>query len=328
MLIWNRATLGPLNDIFSAVGSVGAAAINANATTTAANDQLQAATNAQNIQQNEFNTQQQNIQPWLNAGKSALSTLSQDTAPGGALLQSDPNSTYTNPGGTYSNPNGTFTAPTEAQAEATPGYQFTYDQGLQALQRSQAATGITGGAAAKAALQYGEGLASTNYQNAYGNALNAYNTNSTNSLNTYNTNTNASLNAFNTNFNAYNTNQSNLYNKLAGIAGIGQTANQQLSGAGQNYSNNAASIAESAGNAGAAGAIGLGNSLSSLGMNLGQNASTNNLGTTISNWFAPSGTADAGSNIGTDFNNSSYGALQSIGNYNMSSGDALNSTGS
>ena len=262
MLIWNRATLGPLNDIFgagtavsgvaTAAGDVAAVGIQAGATETAANDQLQAATNAQNIQSNEFNTQQQNIAPWLHAGSAALSQLSAGTAPGGALVTPDPNSTFTNPGGT-------FTAPTEAQAEATPGYQFTYDQGLQALQRSQAATGITGGAAAKAALQYGQGLASTNYQNTYANALNAYNTN-------YST----ALGAFQTNFNAYNTNQQNTYNKLAGIAGVGETANQQLSSAGQNYANNASNIAESAGNASAAGAIGLGNSLSSLGTNLGQ----------------------------------------------------------
>ena len=70
-----------------------------------------------------------------------------------------------------------FQAPTAAEAAATPGYQFQFDQGLNALQRSQAATGITGGGAAKAAEQYGQGLASTNYQQAYNDALGTYGTN-------------------------------------------------------------------------------------------------------------------------------------------------------
>lgn len=75
---------------------------------------------------------------------------------------------------------GTFTAPTAEQAAATPGYQFTFDQGLKALQNSQFAKGnALGGGAAKALVNYGEGMASTNYQQTYQNAMNEY-------LNSYN----------------------------------------------------------------------------------------------------------------------------------------------
>jgi hypothetical protein len=61
--------------------------------------------------------------------------------------------------------------PQEQQAFAqnfanTPGYQFAFDQGNQALQRQQQAGpgGGAGGAAMKAAIRYGQGYANTNYQ--------------------------------------------------------------------------------------------------------------------------------------------------------------------
>lgn len=74
--------------------------------------------------------------------------------------------------------NGGFQAPTAAQAEATPGYQFQLKQGLQGVEQQLGASGgaATGGAL-KALTQYGQGVASTNYQNVFNNALNAYNTN-------------------------------------------------------------------------------------------------------------------------------------------------------
>lgn len=71
-----------------------------------------------------------------------------------------------------------FMAPTAEQAQQTPGYQFQLQQGLQGVQQQLGASGgaATGGAL-KALTQYGQGVASTYYQNAFGNAMNAYNTN-------------------------------------------------------------------------------------------------------------------------------------------------------
>lgn len=49
-----------------------------------------------------------------------------------------------------------------------PGYQFRLQQGQQALQRQLGASGLgQSGAALKAAQQYGQGLASTEYKDAY-----------------------------------------------------------------------------------------------------------------------------------------------------------------
>lgn len=71
-----------------------------------------------------------------------------------------------------------FTAPTLEQAEATPGYQFALDQGTQAINEHAAATGnLNSGNTGVALQQYGQGLASTTYQQAYQNAMNSWTTN-------------------------------------------------------------------------------------------------------------------------------------------------------
>lgn len=52
--------------------------------------------------------------------------------------------------------------------KADPGYQFRLDQGLQAMDRSAAARGgLQSGAALKGAQQYGQNLASNEYNNAF-----------------------------------------------------------------------------------------------------------------------------------------------------------------
>lgn len=52
--------------------------------------------------------------------------------------------------------------PTEAELEATPGYKFIRDQGLESVQNSAAARGLgTSGASLKGAAAYATGLAST-----------------------------------------------------------------------------------------------------------------------------------------------------------------------
>jgi hypothetical protein len=71
-----------------------------------------------------------------------------------------------------------FSAPTAAQAESTPGYQFTQQQGLKAVQNSMAARGLgTSGAALKGAAGYATGLADSTYNDVYNRALNTFNTN-------------------------------------------------------------------------------------------------------------------------------------------------------
>jgi len=68
-----------------------------------------------------------------------------------------------------------FTAPTLEQAEATPGYQFTLGQGIDAIDKSAAANGtLFSGTTGKALTDYATGLASTTYNQDYQQALDAY----------------------------------------------------------------------------------------------------------------------------------------------------------
>jgi hypothetical protein len=125
--------------------------------------------------------------------------------------------------------------------QADPGYQFNLAEGQKALDRTASAKGsYFSGAAAKALNRYSQDYASGEFQNAY---------------------------------NRYNTNQTNLYNKLSNLAGLGQTAANSVGNANQNYANNTgqanmnAATAQGNGLIGAASAwnSGLGNTATSLG---------------------------------------------------------------
>lgn len=137
--------------IVGAAGLAGAA-ISGSAAKNAANTQAQAEQNAANTQLQMFNQTQANLSPYNVTGQAAASKLA-GMAP--------------------------FSfSPTEAQLEATPGYQFNLSQGLKATQNGAAAQGLgSSGAALKGAATFASGLADTTYQNQFTNALNSYNAN-------------------------------------------------------------------------------------------------------------------------------------------------------
>jgi hypothetical protein len=235
----------------SAAGALGSSAMESNAAGNAASTQANAAEKAATLQadlgqeglQNE-NYQYQQARadelPYLQSGANSLSTLDyllglnspNGTSGANAGSASGPqtlsipgaNGSVTLPGvsgvtgtantnlgafgslmGAY--PGGQFTAPTAAQAQQTPGYQFALNQGENAVQAGASANGslLTGGTL-NAEQQYGQGLANTNYNNVYNQALQSYNTN----------------------YNTWSNNQANQFNRLATLAGAGQTSAQQL----------------------------------------------------------------------------------------------------
>jgi len=101
-----------------------------------------------------------------------------------------------------------------------PGYQFRMNEGMKALQASAAARGnLGGGATLKALTRYGQDVASQEYQNAY---------------------------------NRFYDQQDRSYNRLASLAGVGQTTSSQLMGAGQNMANQIGQAHMGMGNAAAA----------------------------------------------------------------------------
>lgn len=285
--------------------TISAANTQADAAKYAANLQSQAAQQANQLQTNEFNTQQQNLQPWLQAGTYGLGELTRE-------IQNGQLNSWNSPSGMFNgNPNSgvntqmatpTPFSYTPQDLQNDPGYQFQLQQGMQALQNQQSATGISGGAAAKALERYAQDYAGTSYNNAYQRALGTYQQNYQDQNQTGQENIANAESDFANNFNRgltetqnnYAVGQQNTntnYNRLAALAGIGQTANQQIGALGANYAASvgantmgaaaqAGNYATQGANASAAGMVGLsnvlGNTMSSLN-NQYQNASLMNM---------------------------------------------------
>jgi hypothetical protein len=146
------------------IGSLVSGFMGSNAANNAANTEATGANNAQNLekqnQQNATDFQtgvwsgtQGAEQPYQTLGSTSANSLNN-------LLKTG------------------FQAPTLQQAENTPGYQFTLQQGTKAIDANAAANGtLLSGNTGKALEDYGQGLASTTYQQDYQNALNTYMTN-------------------------------------------------------------------------------------------------------------------------------------------------------
>lgn len=99
------------------------------------------------VQQNIFNQTQQNLQPYMTAGSSALGNLQSLLGIGGS---SD------------------WASNAMKQLQQSPGYQFQFNQGLNALDASAASRGmLLSGAQQKDVTQYGQGFA----QNAWNSYL-------------------------------------------------------------------------------------------------------------------------------------------------------------
>lgn len=129
----------------TAAGAVGSSLIGASAANSAAKKQSKAAKKAAKIQQDALNQQLALSKPYVNAGTNALAQY-QKLAP------------YKDFG--------------MAQFKADPGYQFRLSEGLKAIERSAAAKGLLqSGGTLKGIEQYGQNLASDEYQNAFGRYL-------------------------------------------------------------------------------------------------------------------------------------------------------------
>jgi hypothetical protein len=182
---------GLLSAGIGGIGSLFGGLFGGNASAQASKQYIQALQKAQSSLEGTEKQGLQQFQPYLNAGNKATGTLSQLLGtPGQGLL-----TPWTQQ----------FTAPTAAEAAATPGYQFQLQQGEDAIQNSAAARGglLSGGTLADLN-NYAQGVASTNYQNTFNNALTQYQS------------------AYQTFLN----NQNNTYNRLMGQEGVGLGAAQ------------------------------------------------------------------------------------------------------
>jgi hypothetical protein len=191
--------------------------MSANASKHAADKQAQAAEDAAHLQNDQWNQTQANLQPYMDLGQSYINPL-KDALSNPMLTQQ-------------------FSAPTEQQAQQTPGYQFTLNQGLKSVQNSAAARGLgVSGAAMKGAASYTTGLADSTYNDVFNRALQTFNTNYSSAANNV--------------------------NRLQSIVGSGQNAAATNGSLGAQAATNMGNDLMSAGNARASGIIGANNAWS------------------------------------------------------------------
>jgi len=123
----------------------------------AANTQTEAANQASATQQNIFNQQAALQEPFRQAGIAGQNRQMELLGLGGNTAAQ----------GYGSLASGEFT-PANFLANQDPGYAFRMSEGLKALDRSAAARGgLLSGGTLKGIQQYGQGLASGEYQNAF-----------------------------------------------------------------------------------------------------------------------------------------------------------------
>lgn len=258
----------------AAVGSVAGAVISGDASKSAANTQADSAKYAADLQDQQYQQTRQDLQPFTDFGKGNINNLQS--------LLNNPFLTQ----GFYADK---FSAPTAAQAQATPGYQFTQTQGLKAVQNSAAARGLgVSGAAMKGAANYATGLADSTYNDVFNRALQSYNTN------------------FNSSLSQYNTNQQTLgnqINRLSGAVNMGQNSAAMTGSLGQQSVQNQGNLLTSGANAQAAGTIGSANAIANGLNGAGSNALTYSLMTNNAGTSNPSASMAAGTTSGVN----SYG---------------------
>jgi hypothetical protein len=238
-------------------GFAAAAAVGAVGSVVAGGEQASGQEAAANTQQNMFNTIVGQEQPFVNAGGSAATTLSQLTGGAPATGAGGAAAGTNLPGGYLTQ---TFD-PTQAQLENYPGYQFQLQQGDLAVNSANSSGGsAASGPALKSLMSFNQGLAASNYSNY---------------------------------FNQFQTQQNNIFNRLNGIATMGQNAAGNLGTASTQLGQGIASA-----QAGAAGSIAGG--IAGASNNVGQSILLSNLMNNSNGYPSiPQGEASPGAGAGT-----------------------------
>ena len=191
-----------------AAATIGSSLIGADAASSAADAQSQAAANAQAQQLAMFNTQNNQLAPQRAVGYSGLNAINSMLPGTSQTYDAQGNPTGTQTGSGYLTKQfDTYKPFTNADLNANlaPNYAFQLGQGQQALNAQNNATGgLVGGNSLKSMQDYSQNFAG----NAYQNALNNY------------------MSQQQTTFNQNQAQRGNIYNTLAGIAGLGQAAQQ------------------------------------------------------------------------------------------------------
>jgi hypothetical protein len=201
----------------------------------AASAQEAASNRATDTQLQMFNTLNQQQQPFREAGYSALGSILQGfgLTPPATDASGNPLSRGNAPGTQSAGIDSGFFSHAfnagDLNANLAPNYDFSLKQGLGAVTNFANVTGGLSGNTLKAINDYAQNYAQGAYQQAYTN---------------------------------FNNNQTNIFNRLASIAGLGQTAGSNSATGASTFAGNIGSSITGYGNAQAAGAVGTANAVS------------------------------------------------------------------
>jgi len=256
----------------------------ANAARAAAGIQSKAAADANTEARRQYDLNRADQSPWLNIGKSNLERLNAGME-SGEFNTPDPGQ-YRSP--EYQDPG---QGPMDFQyrefspgdLENDPGYQFRMAQGLKGIQNTRAGSGsLKSGATLKALLGYGQGLASDEMGAAYGrfqdqrnfsnnvfqNKRAAFQDSRNFGRGAFESDRSFGANQFQQGYqNRVGANQDR-FNRLASIAGVGQSAAQNLGAQGANFSQAYGNNVMGGANAQAAGKVGAANAYTGAFNNL------------------------------------------------------------
>ena len=261
----------------AAIGAAGAVA-SAGASIYGSNKAAASAKDAANQQQQQYNQTRGDLVPYFDPGQQAIGnalTLAQGSPTGGGPDYVSQAAPYIGQAAGYIGQQAGAVGQaaqnlpgqmTQAQLEATPGYQFTRDQGLKSIQSANAAKGLgVSGAALKGAATYATGLADKTYMDQFNVAQQRF----TDYLNVGAGYGNAATGAGNLGANTLNLNtaqQAKLSNQFArynSIATIGEAAAAGLGAQGTQAASNQGNYLNAAGIDQAQGIQGVGNALNS-----------------------------------------------------------------
>lgn len=199
-------------------GSLIGGLMGSNSAKKAADAQAAAAREQLALQRQMYDQTVTRNQPWLNNGAGANNKLATMLGTGGNAGDAG-----------YGSMTNSFSM-ADYLNNQDPGYQFGMDQGMNALNSQNAATGGSqSGAAMKAAQRYGQDYAGTKYNEA---------------------------------FNRYQNNRSNVYNMLNGQSAAGQASANNTAAAGNAYATGGGAAMGNLGAANASGYMGSANSYS------------------------------------------------------------------
>lgn len=234
-------------------GSLIGAVVQSDASRRAADVQRDAANAANDTQRYMYDQNRKDMTPWRDSGLGALQMLNQGMGiqSGGAQSGTpygiggkhgmDDGRVSTMPMGSKYGGGDLNRSFSMSDFQKDPGFDFRLSEGNKALERAAAARGINiSGRTMKDLSRYGQEFASNEYQRAY---------------------------------DRFNADQSNRFNRLASMAGVGQAATQSMGNAGQNYASNYGNNLMGAANA------------SSAGIMANANAINNAIGTGANTWM-------------------------------------------